>query len=153
MHQNQTNKEGGDFRQSHSVTFDDESRIYSTTSGFSSGASSSNSVLSCCNNTEECKFNNSIKRYYSIMYHKNQSNLPRDDAKFSRNDEDTLTMTSSNTCGTNCSCYDSKLPITSQKIQSIEPDCSEFSQNNTIMKKIDGQNQPSFANKILLERM
>ena len=87
MHQNQINKESGDFRQSHSVTFDDESRIYSTTSGFSSGASSSNSVLSCCNNTEECKFNNSIKRYYSIMYHKNQANLPRDDAKFSRNDD------------------------------------------------------------------
>ena len=137
------------------MTFDDDdSRIYSTTSGFSSGGSST-SVLSCCNNNEECKFNNSVKRYYSTMYQKAPSKLRRHISgdSSSKNDEDTLTLTSSNSCGTNCSFCCSKSSVKSHKKKSLGSNFPEFNNNNTIVKSSICQDQRPFGRKVLLERM
>ena len=139
-------------RQNNSVTFDGESRIYSTTSGFSSGGSSSNSVLSCCNDNEECKFNNSVKRYYSLMYQKAPSKLNRDDESFSK-DEDSMTLTSSNACGSNCSCYGYNDHIRTPDDEFLDPKCSQLSQSITPMKSIKGENHHSFGQKLLHEKM
>ena len=154
MHQSHINKDKdeSELRHKDSVTFDDDSRIYSTTSGFSSEGSSTNSILSCCNENEECKFNNSIKRYYSLMYQKPASESIQDDDDFSKND-DTVTLISSDTCGSNCSCYDSKLPPISHEDQLLDPDSSQLRNHNTIVKFINRQNQLSFEQKMLLEKM
>ena len=154
MHQSHINKDKdqSELRHEDFVTFDDASRIYSTTSGFSSEGSSTNSLLSCCNENEECKFNNSIKRYYSLMYQKPTSKSIQDDDDFSKND-DTVTLISSDTCGSNCSCYDSKLPPISHEDQLLDPDSSQLRNHNTIVKFINRQNQLSFEQKMLLEKM
>ena len=154
MHQSHINKDKdeSELRHKDSVTFDDASRIYSTTSGFSSEGSSTNSILSCCNENEECKFNNSIKRYYTLMYQKPASKSIKDDDDFSKND-DTVTLISSDTCGSNCSCYDSKLPPISHEDQLLDPDSSQLRNHNTIVKFINRQNQLSFEQKMLLEKM
>ena len=154
MHQSHINKDKdqSELRHKDSVTFDDASRIYSTTSGFSSEGSSTNSLLSCCNDNEECKFNNSIKRYYSLAYQKPASRSIQDDDNFSKN-YDTVTLTSSNTCGSNCSCYDSKLSPRSLEDQLLDPDSSHLCHHNTIVKFINRQNQRSFEQKMLLEKM
>ena len=154
MHQSHINKDKdeSELRHKESVTFDDASRIYSTTSGFSSEGSSTNSILSCCNENEECKFNNSIKRYYSLMYQKPLSKFIKDDDSFSKHD-DTVTLTSTNTCGSNCSCYDSNLPARSHEDQLLYPDSSRLCHHNTIVKFSNRQNQRSFEQKMLLEKM
>ena len=126
---------------------DDESRIYSTTSGFSSGGSS-NSVLSCCNNNEECN-----KGYYSTMYQKAPSKLRRHISGHdsSNNGEDTLTLTSSNSCGTDCSFFCPKSPVKTQEKKTS--DFPDFNKHNTIVKSSICQDQRSFGRKVLLERM
>ena len=54
----------------------DDNRHCSTTSGISSDGSA-NSIISCCNNTEECRFNNSTKFYDSVLYQKRFSTKSR----------------------------------------------------------------------------
>ena len=84
----------------------DEDRICSTTSGVSSNGSS-NTLISCCNNNEECRFNNSTKRYSSNVYQKDLSKayeLIRNDNR-SYGCTDTMTSKSSyDSRGSKCSC-------------------------------------------------
>ena len=69
-------------------------RISSTTSGISSDGSST-SIISCCNNNEECRFKNSTKRYFSYLYPKDCSkNYGKHLANDNSNKDRTDTLTS-----------------------------------------------------------
>ena len=83
----------------------EDARICSTTSGISSNGSS-NTLISCCNNNEECRFNNSTKRYCTNVYQKDLSetygHISNDNR--SKGCMDTLTSKSSyGSRGSNCS--------------------------------------------------
>ena len=86
----------------------EDDRIGSTTSGISSNGSS-NTFISCCNNNEECRFNNSTKRDCTNVYQKDLSKTYGDIANDNRSKGGTDTLTSKScydSGGSNCSfCY------------------------------------------------
>ena len=82
----------------------DDNRHCSTTSGISSDGSA-NSIISCCNNTEECRFNNSTKFYDSVLYQKlfsTKSRKSRYNVSMYQTDG-VSSISSTESCKSNCS--------------------------------------------------